>query len=117
MRIPIARLLLALATLPAAALAEEGAPRSSAAGEAPGRTVAKSAYASPANPDPALGSRPGLGNLKPGRSCGASEFEVCLDASGRISVPGARRFLPELPGLKPERLTVKRSGVTFSYSF
>jgi len=32
-------------------------------------------------------------------------------------VPGAKRFLPVLPGLKPERLTVKRSGVTFGYSF
>jgi hypothetical protein len=55
--------------------------------------------------------------LKPGRSCGAGEFEVCLDSTGRLSVPGAKRFLPALPGMQPERLTVRRSGVVFGYSF
>ena len=54
-------------------------------------------------------------SLKPGRSCGAAEFEVCLDSTGRINVPGAKRFLPALPGLKPERLSVRRSGVVFGY--
>ena len=117
MRVPIARLLVALATFPALA-AEEGAPRSGGPGEAaPGRAVAKSAYAPALDPDPALAPRVPLGNLNPGGSCGRSEFEVCLDASGRISVPGAKRFLPGLPGLKPEKLTVRRSGVAFSYSF
>jgi hypothetical protein len=58
-----------------------------------------------------------LMHLKPGGACGASELEVCLDSTGRLTVPGARRFLPGLPGLKPERLTVKRSGVILGYSF
>jgi hypothetical protein len=115
MRASIARLLLALAAFPAFA-AEEGASRSGGHGEA-GRAVAKSAYIPPVEADPAQASRAPLGNLKPGGSCGRSEFEVCLDASGRISVPGAKRFLPELPGMKPEKLTVRRSGVVFSYSF
>lgn len=58
-----------------------------------------------------------LMHLKPGGACGATELEVCLDASGRLTVPGAKRFLPGLPGLTPERLTVKRSGVILGYSF
>jgi hypothetical protein len=32
-------------------------------------------------------------------------------------IPGAKRFLPEVPGLAPERLTVRRSGIVFGYSF
>jgi hypothetical protein len=115
MRASIARLLLALAAIPAFA-AEEGASRSGGQGEA-GRAVAKSAYIPPVEPDAAQNPRVPLGNLKPGGSCGRSEFEVCLDPSGRISVPGAKRFLPGLPGMKPEKLTVRRSGVVFSYSF
>jgi hypothetical protein len=115
MRASIGSLLLALLALPALA-AEEGPARSGGGREA-GRTVAKSAWAAPVEPEAALSAHVPLGNLKPGGSCGRNEFEVCLDSSGRLSVPGARRFLPAVPGLKPEKLTVKRSGVTFSYSF
>lgn len=56
-------------------------------------------------------------NLKPGGACGRSELEVCFDGNGRLTVPGAKRFLPGVPGLKPERLTVKRNAVIFGYSF
>ncbi len=52
-----------------------------------------------------------------GRACEASGMDLCLDAEGRLTIPGAKRFLPEVPGLKPERLTVKRSGVVLGYSF
>lgn len=72
-------------------------------------------------PDPLASTvrpeRAPLMHLKPGAACGASEFEVCFDSSGRITVPGAKRFLPVLPGLKPERLSVRRSGIVFGYSF
>ena len=118
MRVSIVAVLLACAVLPAVA-AEEGASRSAAQPEGPvaGRGVAKSAILATQDNLPDLPARVPMSGLKPGRSCGASEFEVCLDSSGRISVPGAKRFLPEVPGLKPERLTVKRSGVVLSYSF
>ncbi|NJD86910.1 MAG: hypothetical protein FIB05_02695 [Betaproteobacteria bacterium] len=118
MRVSIVAVLLACAVLPAVA-AEEGASRSVGQPEMPvvGRGVAKSAILATQDNLPDLPARVPMSGLKPGRSCGASEFEVCLDSSGRISVPGAKRFLPEVPGLKPERLTVKRSGVVLSYSF
>lgn len=116
MRVAFATLLLAWVALPANA-ADEADVRAAWNPNAFGapRPVAK-ALADPA----ATSTRPEkapLMNLKPGASCGASEFEICFDSSGRITVPGAKRFLPVLPGLKPERLTVKRSGVTFGYSF
>jgi len=116
MRVTFAALLLALLPLPARA-AEEGALRS---GWHPyGIAQAKSAAKPASDADPASAGleRAPLMKLKPGASCGASEFEVCLDSTGRITMPGAKRFLPDLPGLKPERLTVKRSGVVFRYSF
>ena len=118
MRVSIVAVLLACAVLPAVA-AEEGASRPAGQPESPVavRGVAKSAILVSPEPEHAQSMRAPLGSLKPGRSCGASEFEVCLDSNGRISVPGAKRFLPEVPGLKPERLTVKRSGVVLSYSF
>jgi hypothetical protein len=55
--------------------------------------------------------------FKEGNACGAAELEVCLDSTGRLIIPGAKRFLPEFPGMTPERLTVRRSGVVFGYSF
>lgn len=63
-------------------------------------------------------SLPDLGGLAPrGPGCRSLEVEVCLDSTGRINVPGAKRFLPEIEGFKPERLSVKRGGVQFHYSF
>ncbi len=66
---------------------------------------------------PALPPRESMLQLKPGGACGRSDLEVCLDSSGRLTVPGARRFLPQLPGLTPERLTLKRRELVFRYSF
>jgi hypothetical protein len=57
------------------------------------------------------------GQAARGAGCRSLEIEVCLDSTGRINVPGAKRFLPEIEGLKPERLSVKRGGVQFHYSF
>lgn len=49
--------------------------------------------------------------------CEDSGLDFCLGADGRITVPGAKRFLPAIPGLTPERLSVKRSGIVLGYSF
>lgn len=49
--------------------------------------------------------------------CEDSGLEFCLGADGRITVPGAKRFLPAIPGLTPERFSVKRSGIVLGYSF
>ena len=111
-----AALALALA-VPSPAIAAEDAVRLPiAAYPAPALapTLVKSA-----NPweAPALrASEPGLVR-KSSRRCEDSGLEICLGADGRITVPGAKKFLPEIPGLTPERLTVKRSGVVFGYSF
>lgn len=69
-------------------------------------------FASPVRPE-----RAPVMHLKSGGACGVSEFEVCVDSTGRISLPGAKRFLPALPGLRPERLSVRRHGIAFGYSF
>lgn len=116
MRALIASLFCALAALPA--VAQEGAlklARPADAGSG-GHAIAKSGFlAGPPGEVPT--PRSPLGNLKPGGACGTHELEVCLDANGRLSVPRAKHFLPAVPGLKPERLTVKRNGVVFGYSF
>jgi hypothetical protein len=77
------------------------------------------APAKSAQPWEAPALRTGERNLvrKSSRGCEDSGLELCISADGRLTVPGAKRFLPELPGLTPERLTVKRSGVVFGYSF
>lgn len=116
MRVTLAALLATCAALSAAA-AEEGNSRPGwhpygIAAAGPGAKSAPDLLASPAKPE-----RAPLMNLKPGAACGRSEFEVCFDSTGRITVPGAKRFLPVLPGLTPEKLSVRRSGVVFGYSF
>lgn len=35
----------------------------------------------------------------------------------RLEIKEARKLMPELPGLRPERLSVRRGGVIFSYSW
>lgn len=100
-----------------AVAAEEGALRTEWHADAmpAQKPAAKSA---PESSSPASrAERVPLMTLKPAASCATGEFEVCLDPTGRLTVPGARRYLPELPGLKPERLTVKRSGIVLGYSF
>lgn len=115
MRVLLGALLACWLDLPAAAEGDALRPDWQRNGTLTARSEAKSA----AEPIVTAGppERAPLMRLKPGRSCGAGEFEVCLDSTGRLSVPGAKRFLPALPGMQPERLTVRRSGVVFGYSF
>lgn len=116
MRVSFAAVVATCLALSAVA-AEEGAARTdwhtyAMAGQMPAAKSAPDSYAAAGQPE-----RVPLMKLKTGATCGSGEFQACIDSTGRITVPGARRFLPELPGLKPERLTVKRSGIVFRYSF
>jgi hypothetical protein len=114
-RAPFAVLAIALTALPAAA-AEEAIGRAGwqtfSAGAA--KPVVRSVEPSPSD---AARPRAPMMHLVPGGACGASEFEVCLDTNGRLSIPGAKRFMPALPGLQAERVTVKKGGISLGYSF
>src|SRR5258708_39840761 len=45
-----------------------------------------------------------------------SDRALCYDA-GHIVFKPARRFLPEIPGLQGENISVKRDRIIFRYSF
>ncbi len=46
------------------------------------------------------------------------ESSVCYDpGSGHIVYKPARQFMPELPGLQPENISVKRDRIVLRYSF
>jgi hypothetical protein len=50
-------------------------------------------------------------------SCNADR-DLCYDAnSGHIVFKPIRRFMPDLPGMTPENITVKRDRITLRYSF
>ncbi len=97
------------------------------AGEEPGRLPPSGASAPPMAPAaatlgqagevPALRAGEPSPARKPARGCANAELEFCIGADGRINVPGARKFMPGIPGLTPERLTVKRNGIVLGYSF
>jgi hypothetical protein len=54
-----------------------------------------------------------------GRASCQSDHDLCYDASngGHIVYKPARQFMPDLPGLKPENISIKRDRVIFKYSF
>ncbi len=107
---------LALAFLPPA-FAGEDPGRLPPAGLAAPRMAPAATSPGPAWEAPALRSGEPSQGRKPARGCANPEFGLCIGADGRIAVPGARKFLPEIPGLTPERLTVKRHGIVLGYSF
>ena len=52
------------------------------------------------------------------RSSCSGERSLCYDpASGRIVYKPAREFMPEIPGLRRENISVKRDRIVFRYSF
>ena len=52
------------------------------------------------------------------RSSCSGESSLCYDpASGRIVYKPAREFMPDLPGLRRENISVKRDRIVFRYSF
>lgn len=52
------------------------------------------------------------------RSSCSGERSLCYDpASGRIVYKPARQFMPEIPGLQRENISVKRDRIVLRYSF
>lgn len=52
------------------------------------------------------------------RSSCSGESSLCYDpASGRIVYKPAREFMPDIPGLQRENISVKRDRIVFRYSF
>ena len=46
------------------------------------------------------------------------ERSLCYDTvSGRVVYKPARQFMPSLPGLRPENISIKRSQIVLRYSF
>ena len=71
-----------------------------------------------AAPEPALelaSPKSQTAQPKPGCSKSAS---LCYEAdSGRIVFKPARQFMPEIPGLQRENISIKRDRIIFRYSF
>lgn len=52
------------------------------------------------------------------RSSCEGERSLCYDsASGRVVYKPARQLMPDLPGLRPENISLKRNQLVFRYSF
>lgn len=52
------------------------------------------------------------------RSSCEGESSVCYDpGSGHVVYKPARQLMPDLPGLRPENISVKRDRIVFRYSF
>lgn len=52
------------------------------------------------------------------RSSCQSDRDLCYDPnSGRIVYKPARQFMPDIPGLRPENISVRRDRIVFRYSF
>jgi len=86
---------------------------------APGAAVQKDApFANPASqPDLNLSPQPSHAQeaAKPGCSKSAS---LCYEAdTGRIVFKPARQFMPDIPGIQRENISLKRDRIIFRYSF
>ena len=54
----------------------------------------------------------------PRAGCEVTTRDLCYDVrDGKIVYRRARDYMPRIGGLTPESISVKRSGVTFKYSF
>ena len=52
------------------------------------------------------------------RSSCESNRDLCYDQStGRIVYKPARQFMPDLPGLQPDSISLKRDRIVFKYTF
>ena len=56
--------------------------------------------------------------LNESRSACDGTNALCYDpSSGRIEVASARTFMPDLPGLRRETISIKRDRIVFRYTF
>jgi hypothetical protein len=70
-------------------------------------------------PGPSLGlsAQPARAPERSRSSC-AGSTELCYDTtSGHLVYKPARQFMPAIPGLRPENISVKRDRIVFRYSF
>ena len=120
---PVAVIFIAMALVEAPkALAEEAKPLQL---KVPKAAVATSLVAQPNAPFNTPLGEPDLGlvprqDARPeqSRSACSKESTLCYDAfENRIVFKPARAFMPDLPGLTRENITVKRDRVVFRYSF
>lgn len=122
MKITFLAITLAMLAVPRAHAAEESRPlqiksKSAIAVAAPQHRSAP--YVQPIGEperEPLLGPRD-LRDDKSHSSC-ESGRDLCYDRqSGRIVYRAARQYMPDIPGLQAENISVKRDRIVFKYSF
>jgi hypothetical protein len=74
--------------------------------------------AMPTDPVPDLTPRPIDSRETPRAACNDGSRSLCYDqSSGRLVYKPTREFMPDIPGLQREHISVKRDRITFRYSF
>ena len=86
---------------------------------APARAVdAPFVSARPRDPLPELLLREELDRRGPAASCEASATDLCYDAKeARIVYKPARTYMPSVPGLRAESISLRHDRSVFKYSF
>lgn len=79
---------------------------------------ANAPFIAPAANEPELSLAPPPTAQESSRSSCNGERALCYDAvSGRVVYKPARQFMPDLPGMRPENISIKRHQIVFRYSF
>ncbi|HET9579769.1 MAG TPA: hypothetical protein VFP44_18190 [Usitatibacter sp.] len=74
-------------------------------------------FVAPSSATPELGfAQPRHEAREASRSSCKAEQSLCYD-SGQIVYKPARQFMPDIPGLQPENISLKRNRIVFRYSF
>jgi hypothetical protein len=90
-------------------------PKAALAASNPGHTAAP--FVLPLAPEPELLPRHDLREEKVRSSCSGST-SLCYDPNARqVVYKPARAFMPTIPGLQPENISVRRDRITLRYSF
>jgi len=85
----------------------------------PGNSAEKDApFINPASePDPNLAMQPDRPQVQSKPGC-TREAMLCYEAEGgRIVFKPARQYMPDIPGLQRENISLKRDRIIFRYSF
>jgi hypothetical protein len=74
-----------------------------------------------ASPEPDLGLNPRAEDRRPDESrasCDKNGNTLCYDArSGKVVYKKTREYMPSLPGMRAEHISVRKDRITFKYSF